>query len=405
MMVKINNYFEKPWKPSREFIGINISDRWVVEWKKNWPLVMSEVVPFSKAGARSKSRTNSTSTLKGIMHHQIKLDVFLIKGFQVVSNNEIFEPSILINSGMKKTPSSPIAVLDLSEKYCKYFQTLSQLYTSIASIVTLDELSNMPKSNIELFQRFQQILKELQLSFEESPYNKFFQKIDPDHWIINDNMEDTLWTYLSVNIEKVYDKETGQVLGSKRKSTVNSTRGSPLLPPKRQTSTAMSTEFSLNQVNNKLEQMLRQEEYYKVPSESSGQFKWPRAVSDTMLMPDLPNTNRDKSETETTNNGSSLDGSKRKFNNGLDTPEEELVTELVQLRNCKKLKCGTKDRAGNGTNMNVDVYERLLTEKDERIKRLQDDVESQRKEILWLKKLLMEDMKHIRSSLSNLNNS
>ena len=75
------------------------------------------------------------------MHHQIKLDVFLIKGYQLISNGEVLELPELLNSTISPNQQSPISLKPLDERHMQYFQSLSQLYDALVTIVPLDEQS------------------------------------------------------------------------------------------------------------------------------------------------------------------------------------------------------------------------------------------------------------------------
>lgn len=330
----------------------------------------------------------------------------------------------LLNCSMKTNASSTIALPALSEKQAAYFVKLSQLYNSIISIVPLDDQSNIPKSNIELFQRFQQILKELELSYEVSPYGRFFKRLDEHNWKIKDEVNDSLWRFLSLNIEKVYDKDKGQVLQLKRRSTNPSARDSPTLAPRRKSCTVVSPDFSLTQVDNKLEQVMRQQDFYPSTEASTGQFDWPRAVADdgieqsiidaaqssnAMLSQSNSNTNMNLSlksqamDDETaTSTEDQLATKRRKRNYGaVGSEEQEVVNELLQLKQNKDRQPNQNIQQSSLSDLNIMVYERLLKEKDARIQTLQNDLDAQSKEILWLKKLIMEDMNYLRTKGSN----
>ncbi|SCU96436.1 LAME_0F16248g1_1 [Lachancea meyersii CBS 8951] len=179
--------------------------------------------------------SSGSFTTSGVMHHQSKLDVFIIKAHRLVSNNAVIngEDVSVLNtasssprSGGPVNGSSPHNDLTL-------FQRLSQLYNATISTSLLDDTSTSPKSAIELYQRFQQIMKELELSYDVSPYGKYFRKLDNGMWQIKDDSElvsDQLWQLVSVSISTVYDSKTGQMLNQNRRrvnSMATSTKNSP----------------------------------------------------------------------------------------------------------------------------------------------------------------------------------
>ncbi|CAL9733071.1 glycolytic genes transcriptional activator Gcr2p [Monosporozyma unispora] len=99
------------------------------------------------------------------------------------------------------------------------FQKISPLYTSILSNSEIDSIidktSSSPKSAIELFQRFIQIIKELELGFEVSPYAKYFHRLDEHLWQIKNDSEvedDQLWQAVTNCIFAVYDAQSGKIL-------------------------------------------------------------------------------------------------------------------------------------------------------------------------------------------------
>lgn len=101
------------------------------------------------------------------------------------------------------------------------FQKISSLHSAVisSSIMNdvIDKSSSSPKSAIELFQRFIQILKELELSFEASPYAKYFRRLDEHLWQIKNDSElnnDKLWQSITTCIFAVYDPQTGKIMNS-----------------------------------------------------------------------------------------------------------------------------------------------------------------------------------------------
>lgn len=97
----------------------------------------------------------------------------------------------------------------------KVFIKISKLYNATLNTGSVDDRSTSPKSSIELYQRFQQIIRELGLSYDASPYAKYFSRIDEDSWKVRSNEElanDNLWNLATMSILNVYDLETGQMI-------------------------------------------------------------------------------------------------------------------------------------------------------------------------------------------------
>ncbi|QEU58314.1 Gcr2 [Kluyveromyces lactis] len=345
--------------------------------------------------------STSHSSPTGIMHHQIKLDVFLIKGYQLISNGEVLELPELLNSTISPNQQSPISLKPLDERHMQYFQSLSQLYDALVTIVPLDEQSNVPKSNIELFQRFQQILKEILLSYDVSPYNRYFLKLDENNWKIRDNVDDPLWQVLSFNIDKVYDKTTGLITPLRRqgKSTTASARESPVLAPRRKSvvNTITSPDFSLSQVDNKLEQVSRvqdQDYYSNVQANANqspnSQFDWPRAMTESTNGKPMEQINEEEQP------------ARKRVRKYITRKDSDVVGDVLQLQNTPPVS--DQDKTSSLPEVTIRTYEKLLQEKDRHITDLKNDLEEQRKEIIWLKKLIMEDMKYLRSTVRAGNN-
>ncbi|KAH7586897.1 Glycolytic genes transcriptional activator GCR2 [Nakaseomyces glabratus] len=202
------------------------------------------------------------------MHHQVKLDVFIIRAFALLSETRVILTNTLLsatsspqtstntptnltntnlpnsvgknelsiedsnnndfsdtkNSGTPNNSSSqsgstpsggPFSGGLVSAQYMKVFIKISKLYNATLNTGSVDDRSTSPKSSIELYQRFQQIIRELGLSYDASPYAKYFSRIDEDSWKVRSNEElanDNLWNLATMSILNVYDLETGQMI-------------------------------------------------------------------------------------------------------------------------------------------------------------------------------------------------
>ena len=90
-------------------------------------------------------------------------------------------PTNTANNANSSTTSNGIYT---QAQYSQLFAKISKLYNATLSSGSIDDRSTSPKSAIELYQRFQQIIKELELSFEASPYAKYFRRLDGRLWQI-----------------------------------------------------------------------------------------------------------------------------------------------------------------------------------------------------------------------------
>ncbi|SMN21345.1 similar to Saccharomyces cerevisiae YNL199C GCR2 Transcriptional activator of genes involved in glycolysis [Maudiozyma saulgeensis] len=109
-------------------------------------------------------------------------------------------------------------------QYSKTFVKLSKIYNSLLSNGLFGDVSTSPKSDIELFQRFQQILKELELNFEMSPYSKYFNKVSETLFQVKEDNEltfdDPFWITLTDAILNYYNPRTGKIINQGRKKNV-----------------------------------------------------------------------------------------------------------------------------------------------------------------------------------------
>lgn len=242
--------------------------------------------------------TQQIITTTGIMHHQTKLDIFIIRAYKLLSSGSIINTNTLhsVTSSPQTTSNTPAGTSNASStnavatgaavstatangnniagnnningsntsvangngnpisaiangasttmntgtsnnpiqlQYSQLFGKISKLYNATISSGSIDDRSTSPKSAIELYQRFQQIIKELELSYEVSPYSKYFKRLDQGLWQIKDDSElksDRLWEHVTMCIFSIYDPRTGQMINQGRRkanSLAASTKGSP----------------------------------------------------------------------------------------------------------------------------------------------------------------------------------
>lgn len=443
------------------------------------------------------------ATTAGIMHHQTKLDVFIIRAYKLLSNGAIIHSNGALQSvssspqGSTKTPdgtpTSASGSLTTSAQYLQIFSKISKLYNATISSGSIDDRSTSPKSPIELYQRFQQIIKELELSYDVSPYSKYVQRLDQGVWQVREDSDlkgDKLWEIASISIGSIYDSRSGQVLSQARKkassmadSLATSAKDSPTgarTVNRNPTISNMETDASLPQQLQKKLQNLSQDVnsrslngYYTQPtSPGHGGFNFGLNDNDTFYN---SFTNVGNAGGSNTTNG--LGNWKRRSlgSLGADALDDDAVEELLQLTNTSKRQkaatliygngaganasqptnstttaaramnttqsqnnlsefapapntagsgpeaSGTSNPAGPSTTDTVssdtsllngevvvrqlkNTYENLVSEKDQRINQLEKEMELQRQETQWLRKMLIEDMGCVRSLLKDLRN-
>lgn len=189
------------------------------------------------------------------MYQPSRLDTFIIKSYQLLSQNGVINVTSLYN-----TPSPQTAVItpisnttdgnsntltesvqansnnlslsyngmkDSPEDYTSIFLKMSQIYNAtIAMASNDDDQSTSPKSPIELWQKFQQIIKELELSFDVSQYGRYFNKLGQESYAIKDDAElsnEPLWQEVVKNILSVYEPQTGALKNQGRKKVFTTT--------------------------------------------------------------------------------------------------------------------------------------------------------------------------------------
>ena len=209
------------------------------------------------ANQNSTNDNPMPSMAPGLVHHQTKLDVFIIKAFSLLSGGAIVDSNNMqisgdmsqsaaattaapeamnLNTGAETlesvasnigsdvisepTPNGPsplssIGIINSYSQYAQIFGKVSVLYNAILSTTPIDEGSTSSKSSIELFQRFKQIVKELCLNYDMSPYARYFNRIDQNLLQVKPDSEldsEDLWDFVTKCILSVYDPKTGQLL-------------------------------------------------------------------------------------------------------------------------------------------------------------------------------------------------
>lgn len=172
-----------------------------------------------------------------------KVDIFIIKAYRIVTNGTILnsyhittssssplnnanEPDETDNEGLNngKTPRRKRKGSVIHPQYSKTFFKLSKIYNSLLPSGIFGEVSTSPKSDIELFQRFQQILKELELNFEMSAYSKYFNRVSETLFQIKEDNESTVndpfWLNLTESILNFYNPRTGKLINQGRKKNI-----------------------------------------------------------------------------------------------------------------------------------------------------------------------------------------
>jgi len=228
---------------------------------------------------------NVAATSLGLIHHQTKLDVFIIKAFSLLTNRSIIDSngfnstvnspqtavpstsnsksgtpndsnskvntpsqgkvdvvnqtgttSSMTSTGPVKTetqeqPNQNSTIFQTRAQFIPIFQKISAIYNATLTNIPIDEKSTSPKSAIELFQRLHQIIRELTLSYSSSPYVGYFNGLKDHMWEIKPDSEfisDRLWQLATTSILTVFNAETGIMINQNlRNKRINSSNSSP----------------------------------------------------------------------------------------------------------------------------------------------------------------------------------
>lgn len=192
--------------------------------------------------------TNTTNLFQPV-YPLSKKDIFIIRAYKIITKESILnsnhiqqslnfvsksnvqsKDSINItnnnNNNNNTNNSNRIRGLVVHPQYCSTFDKISKIFNLLLSRGTMGDNTVSTKSSIELFQRFQQIIKEIELNFDNSPFSKYFNKINDTLFQIKDSRElrdDLHWKTLSDEILSVYNPRTGRMINQGRKKNSTNT--------------------------------------------------------------------------------------------------------------------------------------------------------------------------------------
>lgn len=164
----------------------------------------------------------------------LKQDIFIIRAYKIITKESILNSNHIQESlstsnkkraaGENTGNNNNKGVMSVHPQYSATFNKISRIFNVLLNKGTIWEEPLSKKSPIELFHRFQQIIKEIELNFDNCPYSKFFNKINDNLFQIKDSRElrdDPYWKNLSDEILAVYNPRTGKMINQNRKKNAN----------------------------------------------------------------------------------------------------------------------------------------------------------------------------------------
>lgn len=235
-------------------------------------------------------------------YHLTKVDVFIIRAYKIIRGNSILNSSHIqgslnvnpMNSSHNTNSYYINSTFGVHPQYSDTFTKISSLYNIVLPSGVIGDISTSPKSAIELFHRFQQIIKELELNFELSPYNRYFNKINNNLFQIKDDSElsvDEFWNIIGNAILAVFNPRNGKINNKRHKlnkaSTRNSESTTTTVENNQSTTDKMTDSEFLNLTNGILDEMALphqlQRKIHNIPQEANS-----RSLSGYYTQPTSP---------------------------------------------------------------------------------------------------------------------
>ncbi|CCF58624.1 hypothetical protein KAFR_0F00270 [Kazachstania africana CBS 2517] len=162
------------------------------------------------------------------IYQQTRNDLFILRAYKIIADNPTLNLNHIqsamvtkfINDDVKKNKAKKISI---HPQYAKTFNKIAKIYNSFVIHGIFNDGTNnstTSKQPIEFFNRFQQILKEIENDFSISPYNKYFLRINDNLYQIKDDVDlqdDQFWNLLSNKILNFYNQKTGKLINQGRR--------------------------------------------------------------------------------------------------------------------------------------------------------------------------------------------
>lgn len=192
-----------------------------------------------------------------------KIDIFIIRAYKIITKESILNSTHIqesLNTTSKDgSDKGEVRGMVVHPQYAPTFNKISKIFNVLLNKGSLGEETASKKSPIELFHRFQQIIKEIELNFDNCSYSKYFNKINDIIFQIRDSRElrdDPHWKTLSDEILSVYNPRTGKMINQSRKKNPYNTAKARKNAKNTQTTQVgkpISNNNKKNEINNTLE--------------------------------------------------------------------------------------------------------------------------------------------------------
>lgn len=318
-----------------------------------------------------------------------KVDLFIVRAYKIITkesilNSEHIQGSLSSNKGTKVHP-----------QYAAIFNKISKIFNLLLNRGLVgDGMTISKKSAIELFHRFQQILKEIELNFEHSAYAKYFNKINDNLFQIknsSDLVDDPYWEMLSDNIALVYNSSTGKIMTQNRKK------------PTKQKANVTANNHKINEELDSIElDNMTENEFINISTTVSNNFPFNMDNNNS-------NNNRKRKISIDDNNVEELlrytnlnKKSKHNKDDDDDDDQKNKTKNVVDSRNNTDTNDTNVDEVKLTLQEVKDSFMTIINEKDKRIQALENEIALQKQETVWLRKMLIEDMGYVRNVLKGM---
>lgn len=275
-------------------------------------------------------------------------------------------------------------------------------------------------SNWKLFNEFQKIVYDLHVRGSTSVFFKYFKKTSsPSVWTIKDDCEladDQLWTSISRCITTVFNTMTPHL----SRHNLPTSKRSGLKKG------ASNHSYSLpQQLKQKLQSISKESDlreqvgYYTIPShpvsplqdtlpslnENSDQLPFNLLEDNAHLTLAPKSSLEEQTATETLDDHGVEELLKIPMGSYCQLNISDLNNDPMSTMFYSSAPTNSAYAKDPSDTASQVVYQNLIETKDSRIKQLEKDLESQKQEVNWLRKLLIEDMGYLRSGLQTLQSS